>query len=338
MMLQESISLTALNTFGFESVAEFYTSVSSESELVEAVAFAKQNHMKWLPLGGGSNILVPEQVKNALVIQMNIRARNVNVVGAKVEVTLGAGENWHDTVEWCVGQGFSGIETMALIPGQVGAAPVQNIGAYGTELKDVLVSVRAYDTQQGCFIELTNSECQFSYRDSLFKRFPGRYLITSVSLCLSSSADVSKTHYRGLDQYFQDQGNESPDLRDVFDAVCSVRRSKLPDPQEIGNAGSFFKNPMVSTEQFHSLKKSWPQIVAYPENGQVKLAAGWLIDQCGWKGHVEGSVGVYSRQALVLINHGGGSLDELMRLADNIKNSVYKTFAVKLEIEPQLFV
>lgn len=338
MIVQNHISLKEFNTFGFESTASYFASVTSECELVEAVVYAREKDLKLLPLGGGSNILVPAAVENALVMHINIPGIETKKAGSEIELVLGAGESWHDTVEWTVNHGLSGIEAMALIPGQVGAAPVQNIGAYGTELKDVLKSVRAYDTKENQFVELSNNECHFSYRDSLFKRNPGRYLITSVCLLLSSSSELSEVKYGGLNQYLQDQGITHPKLQDIFNSVCALRRSKLPDPIEIGNAGSFFKNPIISGSHLQTLKEKWPNLVAYPEGeSHHKLAAGWLIDQCGWKGQKFGNVGVYSKQALVLINCGDGSLVELMELAEHIKKSVYQNFSVHLEIEPQLF-
>lgn len=342
--IHTNYSLQSANSLGFPSIAEQFITVESEAELVAAVAYAQQNALAVRVLGGGSNVLMAPQV-DGLVIRIGIMGKQVVQTKAtsgappeeSVDVIVGGGENWHETVEWSVAQGLSGMESMALIPGQMGAAPVQNIGAYGAELKNVLTHVRALDVENGCFIELANSDCEFTYRDSIFKRLTGRFIITEVTLRLSRIQD-SSIRYAALQSYFEQQGISQPDIKQIFDGVCAVRRSKLPDPDILGNAGSFFKNPVIDEQQYCQLKQQWPGIIAYPDApGFMKLAAGWLIDQCGWKGKKRVHVGVYHKQALVLVHFGGGELDDLLQLAQDIQASILDTFNVQLEIEPRSF-
>ncbi len=336
MIIEAHKDLTRFNTLGFKSNAKAFVAIHSEADLVGALNYARENGLSIHVLSGGSNILVAPEV-DGLVLYMDIMTRQAEVDDQHVFLTLGAGEGWHETVQWSVEQGYFGIESMALIPGKVGAAPVQNIGAYGAEISDVLVSVRAYDREKEGFVTLEKEDCRFAYRDSLFKQSPGRFIITEVTLKLST-AGLSNVRYDALESYFTAQGILSPDLMQVFQAVCEVRRSKLPDPAVLGNAGSFFKNPVVCESRFNELKTRYPNIIAYPDaSGNYKLAAGWLIDQCQWKGHRQGAVGVYAKQALVLVHYGLGALDALLQLAKEIQNSVETTFGVSLEIEPQPF-
>lgn len=335
--VQSDFSLRSANTLGFPSTAEQYVAVSSEDELLAAVTYAQQQQLPIRVLSGGSNVLMAPVIDGLVVLIDIMGKRVVNVTDDLIDIVLGAGENWHEMVRYCVQQGYSGIETMALIPGRVGAAPVQNIGAYGAELKNVLTQVRALDIANSCFIEFSNNDCDFAYRDSIFKRDPGRFIITEVTLRLSRVQGASIS-YAALQSYFEQQDINQPDLHQIFDAVCAVRRSKLPDPAALGNAGSFFKNPVIRDQQYQQLKQLWPALVAYPDSpGYMKLAAGWLIDQCHWKGKRRAHVGVYEKQALVLVHFGGGQLDELLQLAKDIQASVADVFNVQLEIEPQLF-
>ncbi|WP_293266496.1 UDP-N-acetylmuramate dehydrogenase [Neptunomonas sp.] len=337
-------SLKTSNTLGFPASAEYFLAVKSESELEAAVDFAKQNKLSVRVLGGGSNVLMAPQV-DGLVIRIDIMGKRIIQTNAEadilskeaVSIVVGGGENWHATVEWCVAQGLSGMESMALIPGRMGAAPVQNIGAYGQEMKDIVVKVRAYHLETCAFVVLSKGECRFAYRDSTFKQAPGQYIITEVELRLSRHQD-DNVRYAALQSYFAHKGINQPNIKQVFDAVCAVRRSKLPDPEVLGNAGSFFKNPVVTLAQFQKLKQQWPDLIAYSESeGYMKLAAGWLIDQCDWKGKRAGCVGVYEKQALVLVHFGGGQREDLLQLAKDIQDSIFTTFRVQLEMEPQLF-
>ncbi|CAN0565097.1 unnamed protein product, partial [Laminaria digitata] len=246
---------------------------------------------------------------------------------------LGAGENWHEAVLYAAGAGYRGIENLALIPGTAGAAPVQNIGAYGVELCDTLVSVTALDRQSGNLVTLQREACEFAYRDSLFKRSPGRYVITEIRLRLSRSKPL-QLGYRDLEEYLAETLASELTVMDVATAVMAIRRRKLPDPEMIPNAGSFFKNPVVPSADYQNLLVHYPDIVGYAQSSTVKLAAAWLIDQCGWKGFRNQSVGVHNRQALVLINHSGGTGRDILELAAKIRASVQDKFGVELEMEP----
>ncbi len=249
-------------------------------------------------------------------------------------LVLGAGENWHDSVMYAATSGYRGIENLALIPGTAGAAPVQNIGAYGVELKDTLVSVTALDRHSGETVVLAGADCRFGYRDSLFKQEPGHYVITEIRLRLSRSRPLA-LDYGDLKGYFGDDLDVATlTPLEVANAVMAVRRRKLPDPQTLPNAGSFFKNPVVSDETWQRLQRDNPGIAGYPAVGSVKLAAAWLIDQCGWKGYRDARVGVHSHQALVLVNHSGGSGADILALARRIREDVKKRFGVELEMEP----
>lgn len=337
MKIEKNVALHGRNTFGLPSVAAFFASINSEDDLLQALDFAREHTLDIAVLGGGSNVLLAPEITKTLVLGIAIPGRQCRIEDSAVLVTLGAGENWHDTVTWSVKEGYGGIESLALIPGLVGAAPVQNIGAYGTEIKDVLQQVRAYDCQSQHFVTLSVEECRFSYRDSLFKCSPGRYIITELVLKLAVGSTPCITH-DGLKAYLGHLSPQSCTLDSVYQAVCELRRAKLPDPAVTGNAGSFFKNPLVSLSHYNRLKARFPELVGYPDaKGQVKLAAGWLIESCGWKGLVQGGVGVHDRQALVLVNKGGAELRELLQFADKVVESVDKKFSVKLEREPQLF-
>lgn len=325
-------SLQQLNTLGFPSVAQYFIQIDSEADLLEAVAFAKAENLKIHVLSGGSNILIAPRIEG-VVLFINIRGIELH---NDALVTVNAGENWHDFVGWSIDQGLSGIESMALIPGKVGAAPVQNIGAYGTELCDVAVCVRAFDLQHERFVRFDNLACEFAYRDSLFKRTPGRYVITQVTLQLARES-ISVCRYKALSDALAQQGELSPSPKQVFETVIALRQQKLPDPAVLGNAGSFFKNPVVSQAHYETLHKQYPKIVAFPSGNGMKLAAGWLIDKAGWKGYQEGCVGVHQQQALVLTHTGGGEIDMLLQLAECIRESISKTYGVSLEVEPQRF-
>jgi len=337
LSIEANKNLIALNTLAFNAIAEHFTCISCEADLLKALQYAQAHKLGYQVLSGGSNVLVDEFIPG-LTLHMQMLGREVlEQCDQQVLLRISAGENWHQLVQWSVENNWQGIETMALIPGLVGASPVQNIGAYGAELKDVLVQVRAWDCQRKEFVELDNSQCQFAYRDSVFKRSKGRYIITSVDLRLHKQQAVT-FKYQALKDYLHNQSLAKITLKDVFQAVCAIRSDKLPDPLKVSNAGSFFKNPIISPSQFQQLQKDFPKIVGHPSAcAGVKLAAGWLIDHCGWKGYLESGVGVYPKQALVLIHTGESSIGQLMQLADDIKQSVFDKFSVQLEIEPQRF-
>lgn len=331
----KNADLTTLNSFGFSSRAEFLVDVKSEAELLEAVAFADDQNLPLLVIGGGSNLVLDDYIPGVLVQQTSGGYRVLEEDEQSVVLDVAAGQNWHQLVEQTVDAGWSGLENMALIPGTVGAAPVQNIGAYGVELKDPFVSLTAYDREERAFVEFSASQCGFGYRSSIFKSVaPGRYIITRVRLRLNKQF-APRTGYGALSQYLDGQEITA---RRVFDAVVAIRQSKLPDPQDLGNAGSFFENPVVPVHQCDRLRAEFPDLIAYPErDGFMKLAAGWLIDQAGWKGYRTGCVGVYEKQALVLVNYGQGSARELMALAAKIQASVMEKYGVALVPEPRYY-
>ena len=300
--IQEHVSLRPYNTLAVDVRARFFVAVNSLGQLREALLWAQQREMSVLVLGGGSNLVLTTDLE-MLVIHLQLQGIEIlseDADCARVEVQ--AGENWHAFVQWSLEQGFSGLENLSLIPGNVGAAPVQNIGAYGVELKDHLESVLVLDRQAEQIQRLTNEQCQFAYRDSLFKRESGQRVILSVIFKLPKQAEL-QLDYGQLRSYLAEQQISEPTPLDVSRAVCAIRAEKLPDPKQLANAGSFFKNPVVSAEHAEQLQKTYPNIVSFAQaDGQVKLAAGWLIDQAGWKGVRQGDAGVHAKQALVLVN------------------------------------
>lgn len=329
MRFEEHKNLRALNTFGLEVFTSYFIEINNANELPllfkEAVYSANQK----LILGGGSNILFTKDFKG-LVIKNNIHGIEVkdNIVKA------GAGENWHEFVMFCISQGLGGVENLSLIPGCVGASPMQNIGAYGVEIKDVFHELTAFDLMNGTFKTFTKEECHFGYRESVFKHeYKDRYMITDVSFKISKDHKLS-THYGAINEELKKMGIENPGIKDVSNAVIAIRQSKLPDPKVVGNAGSFFKNPEVSAEKYNSLKKEFENLVAYPlESGGYKLAAGWLIEQSGLKGFEMNGAAVHSKQALVLVNKNNTTGNNIYQLSSHVLNTVFEKFGVKLERE-----
>ncbi|MCD1648384.1 UDP-N-acetylmuramate dehydrogenase [Marinobacter adhaerens] len=331
--IRENVELEALNTLHVPARARFYVEVHSAEELARSLDWAASEDHEVLILGGGSNLVLAGDFMG-LVVRLAIRGRRwAHIQDHKATLVLGAGENWHEAVLYAARAGYRGIENLALIPGTAGAAPVQNIGAYGVELCDCLESVTALDRDTGELVVLENAECRFAYRDSLFKQTPGRYVITEIRLGLSRSRPLV-LGYRDLQEYLADTPETALDPLHVAEAVMAIRRRKLPDPDIIPNAGSFFKNPVVENATYEALRERNPDIVAYPQEHGVKLAAAWLIDQSGWKGFRNARVGVHNRQALVLINHSGGTGADILELAETIRQSVADRFGVTLEIEP----
>ena len=336
LMVREGLSLKAFNSFGIEARARVFVEVHDEQEARAGLALARERGLPLLVMGGGSNLLLTGDVE-ALVLRM--ASRGIRVLRDEAEgvlVEAEAGEPWHPFVCWTLEQGLAGLENLSLIPGTVGAAPMQNIGAYGVELKDVFAGLTALDRQSGALRDFSLAECGFAYRDSLFKREAERWLILRVRFALSRAA-LPRLEYGPVRQRLAEQGIEQPTPLQVSQAICAIRREKLPDPAELGNAGSFFKNPLVSAELAASLRAEYADLVAYPQaNGQVKLAAGWLIERAGWKGFREGDAGVHRLQALVLVNHGQASGQQLLALAQRIQADIRQRFAVDLEIEPRV--
>jgi UDP-N-acetylmuramate dehydrogenase len=330
----EHVALAEMNTFGFAATARFAARIGSEAELIQVLEDPRVANGPVLVLGGGSNVVITRDFAGT-VLHMAIAGISVEATPDAWLVTAGAGENWHGFVAHTLAQGMPGLENLALIPGTVGAAPIQNIGAYGVELADHFHSVRALDRSTGTFVTLDAKACAFGYRDSVFKHAArDRYIITAVTFRLPR-AWQARTNYGDVSGEIAQRGIQTPNARDIFDAVVAIRSRKLPDPRQIGNAGSFFKNPVVTHEHAQALLARFPALVHYAQaDGSVKLAAGWMIDQCGFKGHRVGAVGVFERQALVLVNHGGGTGAELMSLAATIQAAVEIRFGVKIEPEP----
>ncbi|GLZ85453.1 UDP-N-acetylenolpyruvoylglucosamine reductase [Metapseudomonas resinovorans] len=336
LVLHENLSLKPYNTFGVDVKARLFVEARDDAEVREAIDLAARRGLPLLVIGGGSNLLLTRDVE-ALVLRMASRGiRLLADDGSTVLLEAEAGEPWHPLVLWTLEQGLGGLENLSLIPGTVGAAPMQNIGAYGVELKDVFAGLTALDRQTGALREFDLDECQFAYRDSLFKREAGRWLILRVRFKLSR-APLLHLDYGPVRQRLQDEGITAPSPSDVSRAICAIRSEKLPDPAVLGNAGSFFKNPLVDSELAQRLRGEYPDLVAYPQgDGQVKLAAGWLIERAGWKGFREGDAGVHRLQALVLVNYGAATGHQLHGLAQRIQADVATRFGVALEMEPNL--
>lgn len=336
-VIEERVDLQPRNTLRLPGHAAWFARICQDGAIPEMFDWASEQGMPVLVIGGGSNIVLRSGFRG-LVLAMALRERHWEMLDADTaRLTLGAGENWHETVLYACKSGFRGIENLALIPGTVGAAPIQNIGAYGVELKQVLYNLEAWDRLESRFRTLSPEECDFGYRDSCFKREPERYVITRIRLTLSRRRPFQLSYGELAQEYghLHDPDSELTPLQ-VAKTVSDIRRRKLPDPSFLPNAGSFFKNPLVSPETLGELRRQWPDLVAYPENDHYKLAAGWLIEQCGWKGHREAHVGVHSRQALVLIHHGNGTGEELLELAGRIREDVERRFGVTLEMEPRI--
>jgi UDP-N-acetylmuramate dehydrogenase len=332
LQIQENVSLKNFNTFGIDVSAKYFVEIAHEDDLVELFMDPQWAKTPRLVMGGGSNMLFKNDF-DGLVIRVNIRGIEHRINHEEVFVEAGAGEVWNDLVNYCVDREYAGIENLSLIPGSVGASPIQNIGAYGVELKDVFKSCRAFEIATGEFKTFTKEDCHFGYRESIFKgELKNQYIIVSVKLHLSLIANVN-LKYGAIEQELTNRGITSPTIKDVSRVVSHIRVSKLPDPSTIGNAGSFFKNPVISKEQFAAVVSKSPDVVNYPAGDAVKLAAGWLIEQCGWKGKVVGHTGTWKNQALVLVNHGGATGEEVYSLSSQIIDSVYRKFGVLLERE-----
>jgi UDP-N-acetylmuramate dehydrogenase len=328
------LALMGRNTLGIESYAEQAIVISKSEQIPSLLQDIKAHGLPLQVLGGGSNVVLPKLVTGVTLL--------IDIAGKEILssdelatlVRVGAGEHWHDFVQWTLAQGFPGMENLALIPGTVGASPIQNIGAYGLEVANFIECVEAFDTEKNGFVTLSNQECEFAYRDSYFKRHPRRFIITHITFNIPKVWSAVLTYAELVKQF----SNQSPTPTEIFNAVCAIRSSKLPDPKVLGNAGSFFQNSIVSEVQCTELAKQYPAIVSFPDAaGQRKLAAGWLIDQCGFKGKRIGPVGVYDKQALVLVNYGGGSAQDILGLAKQIQDKVHETFGVQLQIEPNIF-
>jgi UDP-N-acetylmuramate dehydrogenase len=345
MQIQENSSLKKYNTFGIDVAAKYFAVFSSVEELAELLEFTKSPTTKQQPqtliLGGGSNILFTQNFDGTVLKNELKGIELVSEDDAFVYVKAAAGENWHQFVLHCINKNWAGVENLSLIPGNVGASPMQNIGAYGVEIKDVFHSLDAFHIADKKTVSFNLAGCEFGYRESVFKRkFKNQFVITAVTYKLRKQPNFN-TSYGAIEQELERMGVKELSIKAVSDAVINIRSSKLPDPAEIGNAGSFFKNPEIEQSKFEILQSSYPQIAGYAlPNGNVKLAAGWLIEQCGpdgtgvsWKGYREGDAGCHAKQALVLVNYGNADGNAVYKLSEKIVNSVQHKFGVQLERE-----
>lgn len=337
MRFLEHFPLAAFNTFGIRARARFFAAPAAEAELVRLLRSVTARNLPLMVLGGGSNVIFGGDFAG-LVIHPDMRG--VQCLGETAEhylIEAAAGEKWHDFVQYSLSRHWYGLENLALIPGTVGASPIQNIGAYGVEVTDRLHSLTAIEIATGLRHEFSHAQCRFGYRDSVFKQeLRDRFIISRVRFRLLKKP-APRIDYGDIRQELAAVGIESPTPRQVADAVIAIRSRKLPSPAVLGNAGSFFKNPVVARARLESLKADWPTLVSYPQGEGAKLAAGWLIEQAGWKGRRIGPVGSYDKQALVLVNHGGATGADVVRVAKAIQQAVRERFGVELEMEPQAY-
>lgn len=333
VQIHQNFSLRNFNTFGVEASARWFVEISHEDDLTEVFSDPQWHSVPLLVLGGGSNMLFTQDF-DGLVLRINIRGIEHRISHDTIFVEAGAGEVWNDLVKYCVDFGFSGMENLSLIPGSVGASPVQNIGAYGVELEQVFERCKAFHILSGKFQVFEKADCRFGYRESVFKQeLKGQYIISSVVFKLSNQANIN-TSYGAIQNELLKRGIENPTIKEVSDVVSHIRVSKLPDPSTIGNSGSFFKNPVIGQTDFVAVFRSFPDVVHYPAgDGRVKLAAGWLIEQCGFKGIQYGQTGTWKNQALVLVNHGNATGNEVFSFSERIIEAVWHKFHVKLERE-----
>lgn len=334
MQEEYSISLKPYNTFGIDVQADKLVHIQTPEQLKELIRIGAFTTGPFLILGGGSNVLFTKDVKG-LVVRNELKGIEVlKEDDSHVWVKAMGGEIWHEFVLWSIERNFAGIENLSLIPGTVGAAPMQNIGAYGVEIKDTFDSLEALDLKTGALKVFSQTDCRFGYRESIFKNeVKGSYFIVSVTFKLNKHP-VFNNSYGAIQQVLEQNGVKELSIKAISDAVIAIRSSKLPNPAVIGNAGSFFKNPEIDITQFSTLKQQFPSIVGYPTSpGKIKVAAGWLIEQCGWKGKRVGNTGSHKDQALVLVNYGGVKGEEVYRLAEDIKKSVADKFGINIQTE-----
>lgn len=331
MTISENISLKNYNTFGIDVKAKRFISINSVEELQQLLSKEKELFL----LSGGSNMLLTKDIEK-LVAHIDIKGISIeNEDENFVEVTVNAGENWHEFVLWCVNKNYGGLENLSLIPGKVGTCPMQNIGAYGVEVKDTITKVSVLEVETGKITSFSNEECKFDYRNSIFKtEVKDKYIIISVSFKLTKKYHVFHTSYGAIETELSSKKISNPNLKDISDAVIAIRKSKLPDPKELGNSGSFFKNPLITDKHFENLQKKFPTIPSYIiSETELKIPAGWLIEQAGFKGKRFGNCGVHEKQALVLVNYGNASGIEILNLAKKIQKIILEKFEIELEIE-----
>ncbi|MGG8495044.1 UDP-N-acetylmuramate dehydrogenase [Tenacibaculum sp. TC6] len=331
MEIQHNISLKDYNTFGIDVNAKRFISIDFLYNLQQLL----KQEQELFVISGGSNMLLTRDIE-ALVVHLNLKGISIdNEEERFVDLTVNAGENWHEFVLWCISLNYGGIENLSLIPGNVGTCPIQNIGAYGVEVKDVITKVNAVEIKTGKLVSFTNEECEFGYRNSIFKnQAKGKYIITSVSFKLTKNIHNLNTTYGAIEKELEAKKIITPTIKDISDIVIAIRQSKLPDPKEIGNSGSFFKNPVISKKHYETLLEKFPTIPCYGiSETEVKVPAGWLIEQSGFKGKRIGNYGVHNKQALVLVNYGGATGEEIYQLAKLIQKTILDKFSIPLEIE-----
>lgn len=337
MQVAENFSLKAHNTFGVDVNARKFISVHSTEELQDVLQQTYASEI--FVLGGGSNMLLTQDI-NKTVIHIAIKGiEHISESQDEVVLKVGAGENWHQFVLYCIEKNYGGLENLSLIPGNVGTAPVQNIGAYGVELKDSFVSCEAMRIQTLEIETFSPEHCEFGYRNSVFKnKLKGEYIITSVNFRLSKKAHKLSTEYGAIQAELDKNEIKNPTIKDVSNAVISIRHQKLPDPRVLGNSGSFFKNPIIKESEFKKLQKQFPEMPFYAlQANNIKVPAGWLIDQAGLKGYRQGDAGVHKNQALVLVNYGNATGEEILALSKEIQAKIYKKYKIKLEAEVNIF-
>lgn len=332
IQIQENVNVKPYNTFGFSAKARYFVIIRSEDDLLNLMQSPLFQGKKHFILGGGSNILFSSDY-DGLIIKVELKGIEVmKETKTHVSIKIASGENWHDTVLYCVNKNWGGIENLSLIPGTVGAAPVQNIGAYGVELSNVLEEVSGIEISTSKKFTFNNAQCMFGYRESIFKeQKEKKFFVSSVTLTLTKENHTLRTDYGAIKQVLDERKITSPTIQDISSVVIAIRKSKLPDPGITGNAGSFFKNPTISKEKFEKIKRENPAVVSYPVNNQIiKASAGWLIEQCGWKGKRIGNVGVHPQSALVLVSYENGKGEEILALAKQIQQDVRMKFDIVL--------
>lgn len=330
-MVTSDVDLQPYNTLQVSATASSFAEITSSEQLQDILQHPQSSNQPVLVLGGGSNILFADDF-DGLVLHVGIEGKEVvKETDEHVWLKIGAGENWHQTVRHCVERGWGGIENLSLIPGTVGAAPIQNIGAYGAELEEVFEWLEAVAIETGEVRRFDHDDCRFGYRDSIFKNeLKGKYLVTQVALKLSKKPDLN-TSYGAIQSELDKRAISNPTIKDISDIVIDIRNSKLPNPETLGNAGSFFKNPVVDNKVYNRIKEDYPGAPGYPmAEGQTKVPAGWLIEEAGWKGKVIGNTGTYKQQALVIVNHGGATGQEILTLAEQVRTSVADQFGIEL--------
>ncbi|WBX70177.1 UDP-N-acetylmuramate dehydrogenase [Tenacibaculum retecalamus] len=331
MNIKENISLKKYNTFGIHVNAKRFVTIDSLYDLQQLLKKEKDIFL----ISGGSNMLLTKDIEK-LVVHINMKGISIDRENNNnVHLTVNAGENWHEFVLWCVSENYGGIENLSLIPGNVGTCPIQNIGAYGIEVKDTITRVEAVDIKTGKLVTFSNAECEFGYRNSIFKNVAkGKYIITAVSFKLTKNEHKLNSSYGTIETELVSKNIINPTIKNISEAVIAIRQSKLPDPKKIGNSGSFFKNPVISKADFDKLQKEFSTIPSYViSESEIKVPAGWLIEQCGFKGKNYGDYGVHEKQALVLVNYGNATGIEIYELAQNIQKTIKDTFSIDLEIE-----